>query len=271
MAPLSTPVSGDTTHSVVFNSVAASGNYSGIAAVLAGFAFAGFIMIVDRELGGRRSHLGRSGTTLVSWVASGLIVSMFGSVVAALNFGVLGGMPPSSPAIHLVVFVAGAAFSLSTTLLFWTMFLLSRTLLSRNADTLSRMVLLMVGIGADAFLVSSSSDYARSMNRLSVRWDIAVPGLLGAILVIGPTVLRSCGIQWVFGSGRFAQLMGVSYSIAIVIATLAVLWISSVDDVAFVGGWLRGGFVVFQCASIGMISASYPHRVFAVSAPSPRT
>ncbi|HDP98384.1 MAG TPA: hypothetical protein ENN22_04265 [bacterium] len=114
----------------------ASQTYSNIAAVLAGFAFAAVVLVVQIPtlLNNANAPILRDRATIA------LLIAFFGCVAAAFTFGVVAGEEKLALRSHAIALCGGTGFSLSSGYIFWGLASLIKLFLSPSIAELSRWI-----------------------------------------------------------------------------------------------------------------------------------
>ena len=94
----------------------ASQQYSNIAGLLAGFAFTVIILVAQENV----SSLSESEVLNRNIASIGFFVSFFGCILSSFVFALVSGEEALTPRANQMAFFAGGSFSLSISLLFWS-------------------------------------------------------------------------------------------------------------------------------------------------------
>lgn len=112
---------------------AASQQYANIAGLLAGFAFTVVILIAQEN----KSTLSDIGVLRRSIAAVGFFVAFFGCVLNFFVFALISGEEALTPRANQMAFFAAASFSLSISLLFWSISIVLRAFLVEEVSVIS--------------------------------------------------------------------------------------------------------------------------------------
>ncbi len=123
---------GQFAHKAHYDVRTASQSYSNVAAVLAGFALAAVILVVQTSLS---SNI-ESRKIMLDHATVGFLVAFFGCVLAAFAFAVVAGEEILSPRSNTLAFLSGVGFSLSLAYIFWGVSLLGNIYLNSDVSSL---------------------------------------------------------------------------------------------------------------------------------------
>ncbi len=199
----------------------AAQSYSNIAAVLAGFAFAAIVLVVQGTLPQTVSaHL------LRGYVAIAFLVAFFGCIVSAFNFALVtgeelvitGGVEGVAPRTHIIALLGGAGFAVSTIFIFWGMVLLARLFLPEDAVRLTYAALIGIILLANMLLTCVYVDYlivSKGGPRFRDFWQpIAIGGgiaLVGLLIGMLMRLVRGSNLiytnPWLFAWTALAALI----------------------------------------------------------------
>lgn len=104
----------------------ASDGYSNIAAVLAGFAFAAIVLVIQIPNLPEGTELSRD------WAAIAFLVAFIGSLLSSFTFSIVRGEEILSPRSHTVALLGGCGFMISANLIFWGVATIVKVFLSEN-------------------------------------------------------------------------------------------------------------------------------------------
>ena len=105
----------------------ASQSYSNIATVLAGFAFAAVVLVVQQN-----PPDVPNATLLRDWATIAFLLAFFGCLVAAFTFAVVTGEEELAPRSHTMALLGGGGFALATVYVIWGLVVLVKLFLSSS-------------------------------------------------------------------------------------------------------------------------------------------
>lgn len=207
----------------------ASQSYSNVATVIAGFAFAAVVLVVQSKLPNVPDA-----TLLRDWATIALLLAFFGCLGAAFTFAVVSGEEMLAPRSHAMALLGGAGFAVSTVYVFWGLVLLMKLFLSPSIVNLARWIFGGVTLIAPMYLILSVFDPIIAFDQLDAE-QIKIPARTRIqLFALGytPIILSTWG-RVVF----FAQLnpIAVAYFDHFVIASFVLIcmgagWALSVSD-----------------------------------------
>ncbi|MEM4203976.1 MAG: hypothetical protein QXS54_07905 [Candidatus Methanomethylicaceae archaeon] len=125
-----------------------SQGYSNIASVLAGFALAAVVLVVQSS----PPAIGNA-ALLRDWASIAFLVAFFGCVMAAFVFSVVAGEEVLAPRSHTMALIGGAGLAMSTVYIFWGLVILADLFLSPGIVTLARLIFISVTLIAPLYLM----------------------------------------------------------------------------------------------------------------------
>lgn len=125
-----------------------SQGYSNIASVLAGFALAAVVLVVQS------SPPAIEGAALLrDWASIAFFVAFFGCVMAAFVFAVVAGEEILAPRSHTMALIGGSGLAMSTVYIFWGLVILTKLFLSPSIVPLARLIFVGVTLIAPLYLM----------------------------------------------------------------------------------------------------------------------
>lgn len=128
--------------------------YSNIAGVLAGFAFAVLILVAETN----DPTLPKSDALSRNFAAIGFFVVFFGSLLSSFVFAVISGEEALTPRANNMAFFGGASFSLTLGITFWSMAAILRGFLVDEVAALADQILPLFLIIHPLYVTSSVLD-----------------------------------------------------------------------------------------------------------------
>jgi hypothetical protein len=148
--------------------------------VLAGFAFAAVVLVVQENVGDpvRREI-----------VAISFLLAFFGCVAAAFNFATISGQEGPSTRSFTMGLLAGGGFGISTLYIFWGLVVLMSIFLSPLISQVAFLLFITVALASPTYLIAAMLDINRHAQRphgsLPLLVIFAYLPLLVAILLRG--------------------------------------------------------------------------------------
>jgi hypothetical protein len=130
-----------------------SESYSNIATVLAGFAFAAVVLVVQSPLPNVTDA-----ALLRDWATIAFLLAFFGCIVASFTFSVVAGEQKLASRSHAMALLGGAGFAVSTVYVFWGLVALMKLFLTSKVVFLARCVFGGVTLAAPLYLILSAID-----------------------------------------------------------------------------------------------------------------
>lgn len=186
-----------------YNPVASAGDYSAFAALLAGFALASIVVLVEsrRRRGEEESQDIEGALTVFVSALISLVISSF------LYATAVGEAYPSSRGAA-TIFLTSAAFSMATLTLFYGLVLLLRRVgLSQAASFASRATAVFVPTLIFLFMWITAVDTRGFRVSESEAWSSGfayITGALGALVAVGAVLFQ----VWEAPAGRMALYLG---------------------------------------------------------------
>ena len=220
----------------LLDNLAIAGLYSQLTGVLAGFAFAGLLLILTHQL--EHARTGESSTRLTT--AMRLLLSAFvGLVLASLSYALISGEQQGDPMASLEHVIAGTGFGVATMLLLLAVL----ELVGETAPTLQAQVQILAGIALPVvvllYVVAGVAEVGYLVDSLI---PLAVGAALLALLGLAIVLLWSGRVPQP-GTGTPYQVtvragMFVPLGAALAVPVLATLGGSGTTDAADMPIWL---------------------------------
>lgn len=201
----------------------ASQSYSNISAILAGFAFAAFVLVVQSKL--PKENL-QTLQTLRDRATIGFIAAFFGCILSSFTFAVIAGDREYGPRSHYMATLGGCGLAISTGFVLWSVIALSRIYLSPElSNFVTQAFPLLYLLIAPAYLAFSSLDpIIASQNRFPTRNEylqVIVPSYI--------PILIGCLIRWFDGSPySYLNSIGLKYFNAFIVIAIFFMILSSI-------------------------------------------
>jgi hypothetical protein len=208
-----------------------SQSYSNIAAVLAGFAFAAFILVVQTKVPAEIMY----SEYFRDWATITFLLSLLGCVLSSFTFATVTGEEVLAPRSHTIALLSGISFSVAANLIFLGMAFLSRIYLSPNVYGFIHTVFPFIMLTSPLFIGFSAFDpiIGFEKKRLS-RKDyslVFVPSFLPLVIAIIIKFAFGC-FQVVTIRNNFNLVMTIA-SIVIVIGSGIAVVVSSIAKTKF--------------------------------------
>lgn len=136
----------------------AAQTYSNIATVVAGFAFAAVVLVVQNGTTAQSPSIQANVSILRNWSSVAFLVAFFGCILSAFTFAVVSGEQSVTPRANTVAFLAGVGFSISIGLVFWALVILLKTLFVPEVTTIVRQILPIILAANPLFLILTVID-----------------------------------------------------------------------------------------------------------------
>ena len=207
-----------------YNVVKASQSFSNIAAVLAGFALAAVILVVQiQDLPDKANA-----ATLRDWATIAFLVALFGCVASAFTFGVLTGEAEPGSRSHAAALFGGTGFAVSTVFVFWGLASLTKIFLSEDIVELTRWLFFGTILIVPLHLIFSAIDAIRMKEDTSFSpghfLRLATPSYL---LITSAIILSLIGIPPLTDllASAFRPIAVISFTV-IVVSAAGALFVS---------------------------------------------
>lgn len=128
----------------------ASNNYSNIATVLAGFAFASIILLAQQK-----DH---DVSKLINWATIAFLLAFFGCILSSFSFAVISGEEEKIRRSHAMALFAGGSFAVSIMYVLWGLVLVVKIFFSSTILKPAYWVFVSGAIIAPMYLVLSAID-----------------------------------------------------------------------------------------------------------------
>jgi hypothetical protein len=132
----------------------ASQQYANIAGLLAGFAFTAVILIAQEN----KPTLSDVEVLRRNIAAVGFFVSFFGCILNSFVFAIISGEEELTPRVNQMAFFVAASFSLSITLLFWSIALILKAFLVEEVAAISYKIFPLSIMIHPIYVISSVLD-----------------------------------------------------------------------------------------------------------------
>jgi hypothetical protein len=133
-----------------FNVRVASQGYANIAGVLAGFAFAAIVLIVQSS--------GSASSNLKHVSILGFLVSFFGCVISSFAFTLIAGEELLTPRANHMALFAGTGFAVALNMLLWSLAALLKEFFVNDAALLAKQLLALFVLIPPAFVSTGVLD-----------------------------------------------------------------------------------------------------------------
>lgn len=200
----------------------ASQTYSNIATVLAGFAFAAVVLVVQE------SNVAPDQQFLQQRATIAFLVSFLGCIVTAFLFAVIGGESKHVPRSNTIALIGAAGLALSTVYVVWGLGTLINVFLGREIASLAIYILLAIVFLAPYYLVLFVADpiirfdlFGSEHNR--VRRKI----LIRLFLVTYSPILVAGILKWIFRiqiSPILSSVFSLTVLLSIILLTIGNAW-----------------------------------------------
>lgn len=201
-------------HALHYDVREASKVFSNTAAVLAGFAFAAVILVVQAP----KTNIAANLSILSDWAVIAFLISLFGCIAASFVFGVVAGDKILGPRSFTVATLGGFGLSISFGLIFWGLTALIKVFLSPSVAELSRWIFFAVSIATAFFLTLSAIDPIRGFDRTPISLKLFLRFAVPSYLLILPAIFASC-----LGIPLLADLAASSFNIAMIVLLFIIL------------------------------------------------
>jgi hypothetical protein len=146
---------GEFLHKPHYNVRTAAQSYSNIGAVLAGFAFAAMILVMQNTQLPQKLP---DAALLRDWATIVFLIALFGCILSAFAFSVVSGEEILAPRTNMIALFGGVGFSISASLIFWSLVTLTKIFLDSNIVTLARLLYPLFALIQPAYLAFSALD-----------------------------------------------------------------------------------------------------------------
>ena len=206
----------------------ASKNYSNIASVLAGFAFAAVVLVVQSTLPANVP----AAIILRDLSSIAFLLAFFGCIVSAFTFSVVAGEEALTPRSHSMAFIAGSGFALSAICIFWGLATLIEIFLSPWVISTAYLILGGFVFICPIFLIMSWLDVSIAFDDIEIK-RIQIPTqTLATLFIVGYAPL------FVGVLSRASALRGLNTFTAIVyniifLASFALILVGTIWSLVF--------------------------------------
>ncbi len=222
---------GDLPHAPHYEVRTASQSYSNIAAVLAGFAFAAVILVMQS------SPLSPSPDDVIfrDQATIAFLLSFVGCIISAFVFATVTGEEVLAPRSHTMALLGGAGFSISTNLVILGLAILTRIFLSPNIYAFVQKIFPLIMFLSPLFVVFSAIDPIIGFEgRQPTRKEWALlltfsfaPLLFSLLIRYGVGGFPVATRESMFNISMSVALLGIAFSAA------SSLWVSSCKGIRF--------------------------------------
>lgn len=197
---------GEFLHQPHFDIRKASQNYPNIAAVLAGFAFAAVILVMQNI---SLPHSLPNAAFFRDWATIAFLFAFFSLLLSAFVFSVVSGEEILAPRSNIIAFFGGIGFSISASLMFWGLVTLTKIFLDAQIILLASWLFCIFTLVQPTLLVFTLLD---NMYLFGVKSPAPKEWLQVSIPAFIPLVIA-----------LLLKLLGFSFAISFLIP---VLWLS---------------------------------------------
>ncbi len=217
-----------------YNVRTAAQSQSNIAAVLAGFAFTAVVLVVQTQLPSAVSLglLEGQPQLLRGRVAIAFLIAFFGCIISAFMFSVVAGEQEVEPRSHIVAFLGGGGFSISTVFIFWGVVVLSRLFLPPDAVHITYVALFAISLLSALLLSYSYIDYLVSAHQMLLQKDSYRSVVICMVIVtLGAATRWVLGPQAIYSAAIFFNIAVYSSLAFVVLGATAALYVSEGDSI----------------------------------------
>jgi hypothetical protein len=208
-------------------------SYANIASVLAGFAFAAVILVVQTPLDKNTNPLL---SLLLDWTSIAFLISVFGCIVSSFVFSLISGEDRVSPRALTLMLLGGSGFSISGAYIFWGLSTITTLFLSENVSHISRLIFISTSLLVPVYLISIVVDIFANLNKKISRKDLAMLASCSYVLIFAALSLKA-----IF-PGAIENISGTYFNLTAL-----------------------GSLVLINCSGIITAIASYSSRDFRLS------
>ncbi len=176
------PNTGEYPHKAHYDVRDASESYSNIAAVLAGFAFAAIVLVVQIP------NLPKGAENFRDWATISFLVAFIGCLLSAFTFALVHGEEMLSPRSHTVALLGGCGFLVSANLVLWGIAAITRVYLSASVYSFIFYSFPVVMAFTPMYVAFSAFDPIIAFDRRHVVWtdyaQVFAPGYVLLTVVV---------------------------------------------------------------------------------------
>lgn len=151
-------MSNNTKNSSHYDVVKAAPGYANLASVLAGFAFAAVILVVQEAASNSNNYLREQ-------VAVAFIIAFFGCLLASFSLSLVVGEEKADTRAYIVALPAATVFSIGAMHIFWGLVILTKRLNSDMVNTLVDAIFFVAAVVTPLFLIFTATDAQSIYNR----------------------------------------------------------------------------------------------------------
>lgn len=211
----------------------ASQSYSNIAAVLAGFAFAAVVLVV--QIPNLPHNYSANADSLRDWATISFLVAFAGCILSAFTFAVVAGEEILAPRSHTMALLGAAGFAVSANLIIWGLVTLIKIFLSQNVYGFIHWVFAVMMSLSPLYAAFSAFDpkiqFERKIITRKDLGEVFVPSFVPLL-----TVLAVRYFSGTFPDTAIARffpfVMGTALGI-IILSAVGAIFVSSFRDITY--------------------------------------